>query len=272
VSILVPQRKDDEAEWHCQEVLRLRPDCAEAYFNRGLLRLTQGRLDEAIGCFRGAVELIPEAANMHVGLGGALLAQGRTDEAIAEYRQALRLKPDDFQTHLHIGAALQMQGRLDEAVAYYRKALSLDPTDAQTHNDISIALMLQGQSAEAVTHCRAALKIRPDWVDPMLRIASILATHPEAGLGKPEEAVRLAKRAADLTQHSDVQVQNILATAYAAAGQFDQAIATVEAALQLESALSKDKETADGMRRKLEAYRQGRLPADRPGSAGRAAP
>ena len=271
VSILVPQAKQDEAEWHSRETLRLRPNCEEAYFNRGLLRLQQQRLDEAVSSFRRAVELAPAAGSMHVGLGGALLAQGKTREAIEEYREAIRLKPDDVQARLHLGAVLQIQGKLDEAIPYYREALALDPTNEQAHNDTSIALMQRGQWAEAVAHCRAALEIRPDWSDPMLRIAWILAMHPEAGSGKPDEAVRLAKRAADLAQHGDPQVEDILATAYAAAGQFDQAIATAEAALKLESARS-DEAIAAGIRRSLEAYRQGRLPAESPGAASQPSP
>jgi protein O-GlcNAc transferase len=54
----------------------------------------QGKLDEAVACYRRALELKPDYAEAHNNLGNALKDQGKLDEAVACYRRALELKPD----------------------------------------------------------------------------------------------------------------------------------------------------------------------------------
>ena len=87
----------------------------------------QGKLDEAIACYRRALELKPDYAEAHNNLGNALKDQGKLDEAVACYRRALELKPDYAEAHNNLGNVLKDQGKLDEAVACYRRALELKP-------------------------------------------------------------------------------------------------------------------------------------------------
>ena len=96
----------------------------------------QGKLDEAVACYRRALELKPDYAEAHDNLGNALKDQGKLDEAVACYRRALELKPDYAEAHNNLGNALKDQGKLDEAVACYRRALELKPDYAEAHNNL----------------------------------------------------------------------------------------------------------------------------------------
>ena len=64
--------------------------------------------------------------------------QGKLDEAIACYRRALELKPDYAVAHNNLGNALKDQGKLDEAAACYRRALELKPDYAAAHNNLGM--------------------------------------------------------------------------------------------------------------------------------------
>ena len=66
-------------------------------------------------------------------------------------------------------------------------------------------------------------------------MASILATHADPSVRRPQEAIRLGQRAAELTDHQDPLILGTLSAAYASAGQFDQAAALAEIALELAS-------------------------------------
>ena len=74
--------------------LELKPDYAEAHNNLGNALKDQGKLDEAMACYRRALELKPDYAEAHNNLGNDLGTQGKLDEAVACYRRALELKPD----------------------------------------------------------------------------------------------------------------------------------------------------------------------------------
>ena len=52
----------------------------------------------------------PDYAEAHNNLGNALQDQGKLDEAIACYRRALELKPDYAEAHTNLGIALQARG------------------------------------------------------------------------------------------------------------------------------------------------------------------
>ena len=125
----------------------------------------QGKLDEAVACYRRALELKPDYAEAHNNLGTAFKDQGKLDEAVACYRRALELKPDFAEAHNNLGIALKDQGKLDEAVACYRRALELKPDYAEAHNNLGNALKDQGKLDEAVACYRRALELKPDFAE-----------------------------------------------------------------------------------------------------------
>ena len=111
--------------------LALRPRSVAVLNNLGIALKNQGKLDEAIACFRKAIELDPKFARPtqprhrpvrsgEAGRGHRLLPPGH------------RTRPDTYSRHrahaFNLGPApVRDQGKLDEAIACYRKAIELDP-------------------------------------------------------------------------------------------------------------------------------------------------
>jgi len=73
----------------------------------------------------------------------------------------------------------------------------------------------------------------------------------------PEEAVRLAERAAQVTKGQDALVLETLAVAYFSADRLDRAVSTAQAALELASTTGRDDLPAD-IRRRLESFKRAR--------------
>jgi tetratricopeptide (TPR) repeat protein len=86
--------KTTEAIGHLNEVVRIKPDDADAHNNLGFALLTTGQLDQAAAHFTEALKLKPAAYNAHYGLALVFQRQNRTDDAVREGLEALRLKPD----------------------------------------------------------------------------------------------------------------------------------------------------------------------------------
>ena len=89
----------------------------------------------------------------------------------------------------------------------------------------------------------------------MNALAWILATHREDKFRNPDEAIQLAQRACELTNYQDPGSADILAAAYAAAGRFDDAVATAEKAVQL-TASGDNKQRHQATLNRLQLYRQ----------------
>ncbi|MHC4166364.1 MAG: tetratricopeptide repeat protein [Planctomycetota bacterium] len=244
----------DVASSHYSRALRIDPNYPEAHSGLGRTLAAQERLEEAIWHYRQAIRLEPDLVQAHGGLGIALHMQGKLDEAIGHYRRALEIDPDHAEAHSNLACALAEQGKLDEAISHYRRALRTRPNYAEVHHRLARTLVMAGQFDDALKHYRRAARLKPDWPDPLNGIAQILVIHPDAGVRDAVEAVSLAERAATLTEYKDASVLDTLAAAYVAAGRFDRAVSTVQAAIELASADGAG-ELAEYLRKQLQIYK-----------------
>ncbi len=230
---LMAEGKGDQAIRQYREALRIDPADFRAHNNLGLALARQGRGDEGAARIREALRLEPDYADAHYNLGVVLAGQGRRDEAARQYRQAVRIDPRHVKANLELGVLSLKHGRLEEAAGHFRGALAGDPGDAEAHRGLALALSRQGKTGEAVEHYRAAIRLRPDDPRPCNNLAWILATHPDPALRNGAEAVRLAQRACTLWKQRDPNLLDTLAAAYAEAGRFPEAVATIEEAVAL---------------------------------------
>ena len=86
---------------------------------------------------------------------------------------------------------------------------------------------------QAIEYFTRAIEARPDWVEPMDKLAWFLATHRNEKIYNPQKAIQLAERTCELTGYKQPMLMDTLAIAYAAAGKFDEAITTAENAFEL---------------------------------------
>jgi len=210
---------------HADPTDPLRHDAVAAIY------LEERRLDEAIEHFERSLALNPASAPTQYNLGFAFALRGRRDEAVKRFREALRLDPDYAQAHNNLAAMLQLAGQFDEALDHYRRALMLRPDNAEARGNLARLLSRQGRAAEAVAEFEQVLAGRADDAQALSGLAWIRATAADPALRNPGQALELAERAATLTGRRDVAALDALAAAYAAAGRFDEAITTAQAAV-----------------------------------------
>jgi protein O-mannosyl-transferase len=246
----------DEAVVQYQKALEIEPDYADADYNLGNAFFQQGRLDEAIAQWQKVLKIQPDDAQVHNDLGFALFEKGHVDEAVTHYEKALGIKPDYTEAHNNLGIALAQKGRLDEAIAQYQMALQIKPDDAEVHNNLGIAFAQKGRLDETITHYQKALQIKPDYLEVQNNLAWVLATAPQASLRNGNQAVKLAQQANRLAGGENPIILQTLAAAYAEAGRFSEAVATVQQALPLAGSPA-DTELASRLRKALSLYQAG---------------
>ena len=237
-------------------VLEADPDQVTVHDDVARLYLLFGRAEEALAHFRESARLEPESPAAQYNVGTTLLQLGDLDEAVAFFERALRLDPEYAPVHNNLGAALRSQGRLEEAIRRFRQAVRARPDDEDALYNLASTLTLRGEFTEATALYRQVLALLPESPEPFAELAWILATEPDPGPRDVQQAVRLAEHAAQLTSRRDARVLNTLAAAHAAAGRFDEAAATAQAAL----ALLRDSgsELAAAIRQLLDLYTEGR--------------
>lgn len=132
---------------------------AEAYNNRGVELVEQGKVPEAIAAFNQALKIYPTYEHAYNNLGLALGSQDKFAEAAAAFNQALEINPRNFETYNNLGIALGSQGKLSEAVAAFNQAVQINPNDPTSRQNLGFALWSQGKLPEAVAALQKAREL-----------------------------------------------------------------------------------------------------------------
>ncbi len=208
-----------------------------AWANSGIVQAERGANEAAVALFRRALEGKPDSPEYWGNLGVSLTSLERHGEAADAFRRALELRPADMaRAHLRLGMALGRSGKLAESVVEIDAALALAPGDAQALTARSTALVMLGRDAEAVATLRRLIAAAPDEREPRLRLAYLLATSADAGVRDAPAGLELARTALRSADPRDAQARDVLATALAANGLFEEAAGILRELLEVHGA------------------------------------
>jgi predicted TPR repeat methyltransferase len=148
-----------EAESIYLQFLRAEPRHVDALHEFGVLRMRQGRPDEAIELVKRSLSLAPRNAVAWNSLANMLLGKDPKAAELA-YRNATSLKPDYTEAWYNLGNFLRDQQRPQEALGCYRRVLELKPRFRGAYENI--ARFATGRSEIAAEAYRAWLEAEPD--------------------------------------------------------------------------------------------------------------
>jgi lipoprotein NlpI len=118
----------DEKIRFYSEAIRLKPDYAGAFYNRGVARGATGDNEGAIQDYNEVIRLEPDDAAAFYNRGNSRRATGDNEGAIQDYNEAIRLKPDDADAFINRGVARGATGDLQGADEDFKQAKRLQAT------------------------------------------------------------------------------------------------------------------------------------------------
>lgn len=125
-------------------------------YQLGVDRHREGRFDEAADAFRKTIERFPRMLEAHRRLAAVEVLRGRVDEAIGIYRGLIAVYPYSHSSDLHreLGFIELNAGRLEDAQTDLLRAVALDAGDWRAHQLLGQVYQRQGDMHRA----RAALQ------------------------------------------------------------------------------------------------------------------
>jgi tetratricopeptide (TPR) repeat protein len=127
-----------------------------------------------------------------------------------------------------LGNALVRDGKLREGMENYLEAYKLNPDSADLNHEMALCYRELGQYADALKHFEKALTIRPQFPDAENNFGTLYIL-----MGKWDLAIEHFKKAAsDVLYQTPHFAYNNIGMAYAAKGNFKNAIANYQKALQ----------------------------------------
>jgi tetratricopeptide (TPR) repeat protein len=109
------------------EALRLNPNIAVAYYNRGLSLYQKGDYDSAIVDYSDALRIDPHYSMAYNNRGFVNYHQGNFDDAFADSNEAIRLEPQIPEPYVTRAVIYFIRGNFDDALADFNEANKLYP-------------------------------------------------------------------------------------------------------------------------------------------------
>ena len=222
------QAEREKALVYVTEAVELKPDFAEAWYNKGMAHGKLGQPKEALACFDEALKLDPNDCQAWYGKGAALGELGQPKEALACFGEILKLDPSDCQSWYGKGMALGKLERYKEALACYDEAIRLKPDFAEAWNNKGAILCDElGEIDEAIVCFDQALELKPTLIEPWVGKGVALGE-----LGQPEKALACYDEAIKL-EPDDAEAWSNKGAVLAELGQHREALACFDKAIKL---------------------------------------
>ncbi len=199
----------EQAEPLFLRVLQGDPNQADALHFLGVLRHTQGRVDEAVALIRQSLRVLPANASAWNNLGNVLLLAGRLDETVENYERALQHADSTAEATLALNNLCTLHrklGALDKSEACVRQALERDPKFGDGWYNLSLTLLKQGRVHDGLLAHSQAVALWPESLQPRHEIVRSLLL-----LGELDRAGQLLR--AWLTEETDNPVARHLLAA-----------------------------------------------------------
>ncbi len=213
-----------------------------------------GRLDEAEQVLLRARVSYPQSPDLLAESARVAQRARRFEEAEAWFGQALALDQNHATLHLEMGAFYLGLSRRPEAERHFRVGVGLQPGNAKAYLGLATSLRGQQRFLEAVETLRTGLRAVPQDIAMLNFLARVLATATDDAARNGAQAVALAQEADRLTHSDNYEVLDTLAAAYAEAGRWAEAAATVAQAIERAEAAG-DQAFANALRQREAGYR-----------------
>ena len=170
------------------ESIKLRPNSARAFTNRGAAHRKLGHREQALADESQAIKLDPTDPINYDNRGLAFQHDGDHDRAITDFDEAIRLQPQaSFLADR--GDSYIANKDYDRAVADYDRAIKLDPAFARAYNNRGVAFKHKGDFNRAMADFEQALRLAPEFDDAKENLADLREERDRRGSASGENSL-----------------------------------------------------------------------------------
>ena len=153
------------------------------------------------------------------------------------WNRAISVTSNNYVAHANLADLLMRRGRIADSISESQEAVKIHPKYADAQNNLGLAYLQLGNEKDAAVHLEQSLKVDPRNLNARVNLAWVLATSGDFSLRDGRRAIELIDSVARGPGYDNPIVLRTLAAAYAETGQFSEAIAVAERALEIANAI-----------------------------------
>ncbi len=209
----------DQAIKEYEDVLRLKPDCGEAYIKLACAHAEKGELDMAIADMKKVISLEPRRVEAYVFLGCFYAKKEMLDDALHELREAKKIREAILEKLLAETERCINNGIFDKAISAAQDALSVSSKNKKAYWLLATAYSKNDETEKAIELCREIIGMYPDDIEAYVFLGWI---YIQCDL--IEEAKYLIERAI-CREPDNAEILALMAFLYASENQVNEAVA-----------------------------------------------
>ena len=242
-----------QQQWHSaieayRQAIALNPEFCWSHYHLGSSLFQLELYAEAANCYQQAIALKSEFWQGYHGLADSYKRLAQLPAAIEAYQQAIQFKPDFFWSHYNLGIIYLEQEQWSEAIATLEQAQKIDPHYAPLAVQLGKALHQQGNryldQARTYYHqaiarqpqqldlLSCALQIQPDNLQLCQQLGKVLLKQEQFKSLIEQYQITLGYPTQNQQSQLYGELHHDLATAWLTQGNFEQAIANWQKALE----------------------------------------
>ncbi len=216
-----------------QAALEFNPRHWRALHNRGVSFAQDGAFAEAFDDFSTVIQINPKYAKAFANRATLYVQAKDLDSAIKDYQRAIELDDQFATAHVGLGRVYHMLGEWETALNHLSAAIEIEPNSPDiicSRGDLQADM---GKYGDALGDYARTIELDPEFGHAYRNGAWLLATCPDEAFRDPENAVLGAQQALEYSYGERHVALDTLAAALASAGKFDEAVDTVQQAVDL---------------------------------------
>ncbi len=209
----------DQAVNEYEEVLKVKPDCVDAYLKLACAHAGKGMLDTSIADMKRAISIAPDRVETHVYLSCFYAKKWMMGEALKELSAARKAQDTILEKLLTEGERCIGNCMFDEAISTAGEALKVDRENEKAFLLLAIAYSKKGEMDKAIEICKEVIHLYPNDIRPYTLLGWIYVQSDLL-----EEAADLAERAI-CRDPENAEARTLMACIYTARNRLPEAIA-----------------------------------------------
>lgn len=224
--------KYEEAVADFSESLKKKANTPGVLNNRGRAHYLSDNYKLAKADFDSAITNSPRHFVAMLNRALCFMAEDNLDSAMKDLNAAIALNKEFPEALNNRGVVHSRRKDYPKAVADFSAAIKIDAAYIDAYGNRAAAYREMKKYPEAESDLKIAMQKAPLDYKPVNDLAWFFATVSEASRRKPEDAVKLATKACEMTQYEDWNTLDTLAAAYGAKGDFKEAQQWITTALE----------------------------------------
>ena len=160
-NFLLTLEQTDRAIEAYSHVIKLNPNNAATYTNRGVAYINKDEFDKAIADYTKAIELDPDFTQAYYNRGVAYYEEGEYDPAVKDLSKAIELKSNFAIAYNNRGVVYRDTDEQDLAIKDFSKAIELNSNHAEAYNNRGLVYSDKGDYDRAIVDFNKAIKLKP---------------------------------------------------------------------------------------------------------------